>query len=116
MESSSPSRGQIWLTAFDAVRAGEPGKNRPAIIVGVDDLLSGSDHDLVVVVPLSSSAAGSQLRPVITQDEGVDAASVAICRAVRSVNRKRLIRKLGVVRDDTLEEVEHALGLILGLR
>jgi mRNA interferase MazF len=116
MESNSPTRGEIWLVAFGASRPGEPGKHRPAVILSVDDLLSGSGRDLLVVIPLSSSAAPSSLRPVVTPDEGIDEVSVAICRAVRSVSRDRLIQPLGVVRRGTLEEIEHGLGLILGLR
>jgi mRNA interferase MazF len=101
--------------SFGAARRGEPGKNRPAVIVSVDDLSTGAPDELVVVVPLSSSSAPSALRPEVTDMEGVDRPSRAICRAVRGVARGRLLRSLGVLPPATLAEIERALALILGL-
>jgi mRNA interferase MazF len=113
--ASEPRRGDVWLTAFGAARLGEPGKNRPAIVVSMDHLTAGTAADLIVVVPLSSSRNPSVLRPEVDDPEGVDRPSRAICRAVRGVARSRLLRKLGEVTPQTLAEVERALALILGL-
>jgi mRNA interferase MazF len=98
-----------------ASRRGEPGKNRPAVVVSVDRLNTASAADLVVVVPLSSSSASSALRPEVTDVEGVDQASRAICRAVRGVTPSRLLRRLGVLPVAMLTDIEQALVLILGL-
>ncbi|MGF2943794.1 type II toxin-antitoxin system PemK/MazF family toxin, partial [Mycobacterium sp. Lab-001] len=38
-----PRRGDVWLVALGAARAGEPGKHRPAVIVSVDEILAGVD-------------------------------------------------------------------------
>lgn len=79
---TDPRRGELWLVALGAARAGEPGKHRPAVVVSVDEILAGVDDELVVVVPVSSSRASSPLRPQISPAEGADAESVAICRGV----------------------------------
>jgi len=115
MASTEPRRGEVWLVSFGAARRGEPGKHRPAIVVSADQLGVGTVADLIVVVPLSSSSAPSALRPEVTDIEGVDRPSRAICRAVRGVARARLLRRLGVLEPETLVEIERALGLILGL-
>jgi mRNA interferase MazF len=115
MASTEPRRGEVWLTAFGASRPGEPGKNRPAIIVSDDQLIAGSPIEPIVVVPLSSSVPPSALRPEVADVEGVERPSRAICGAVRGVAPSRLLRKLGVVRPATLCEVEQALTLVLGL-
>jgi len=115
MASTEPRRGEIWLTSLGAVRRGEPGKNRPAIIVSVDEISTGLEDELIVVVPLSSSRAASPLRPVVSSDEGVERASVAVCRGVRAVARKRLLRPVGEIEPDTLRAIEQALGMILGI-
>lgn len=116
MASTEPRRGEVWLVSFGAARAGEVGKNRPAIVVSIDELSSGGEPDeLIVVVPLSSSRAASALRPEVTDVEGVDRPSRAICRGVRAVSRARLMRPVGAVSPDTLAEVERSLALILGL-
>lgn len=115
MESTEPRRGEIWLASFGAARKGEPGKNRPALIVSVDDLLTGFEHELIVVVPLSGSLASSALRPEVSSDEGIDGSRAAICRGVRAVARTRLLRPIGRAKPDTLAAVESALAAILGL-
>jgi mRNA interferase MazF len=115
MASTEPRRGEVWLVAFGAARAGEPGKNRPAIVMSADELSAGEARELIVVVPLSSSRAPSALRPEVLPGEGIDRPSRAICRAVRSVSRTRLLRRTGTVTPGTLAEVERALALILGV-
>jgi mRNA interferase MazF len=113
MESINPRRGEIWLTAFGAGRRGEPGKTRPAVVLSSNQLLVGSEDELVVVVPVSSSVTPSSLRPPIGPEAGIDNHSAAICRAVRGVARSRLHRRLGEVDAEKMAEVEHALGLVL---
>lgn len=113
--STEPRRGEVWLTLFGAARPGEPGKNRPAIVVTSDHLSFDSVADLVVVVPLSSTAAPSLVRPEILDTEGVDRPSRAICRAVRGVARGRLLHRMGAITPNTLAEIDSALALILDL-
>ncbi len=115
MVSTEPRRGEVWLVSLGAARAGEPGKNRPAIIVSVDELLAGAADELVVVVPVSASRTSSALRPPVGTHEGLDRASVAVPRAVRAVTRARLLRRIGSVNAETFSAVESALKLILGL-
>lgn len=115
MASTEPRRGEIWLASLGAARKGEPGKNRPAIVISVDEISTGLEDELIVVVPLSSSRAASPLRPEVSPDEGTERASVAVCRGVRAIARKRLLRPVGKAKPDTLREVEQALGMILGI-
>ncbi|MEX2448423.1 MAG: type II toxin-antitoxin system PemK/MazF family toxin [Solirubrobacterales bacterium] len=115
MASTEPRRGEIWLTSLGAARKGEPGKNRPAIVASVDEISTGLEDELIVVVPLSSSRAVSPLRPQVSPDEGIERSSVAVCRGIRAVTRRRLLRRLGEASPDVLRDVEQALGMILGL-
>jgi mRNA interferase MazF len=113
MELTNPHRGEIWLAALGAARRGEPGKNRPVIVLSADELLVGVEHELIVVVPLSSSLPSSLLRPKVTPDAGIDNLSSTICRGIRGVARSRLLQPLGAVGKETMAEVERALGLVL---
>jgi mRNA interferase MazF len=115
MASPEPRRGEIWLVSLGAARRGEPGKNRPAIVISVDEIVAGAEHELFVVVPVSSSRAPSLLRPRVSPGEGIDGESAAICRGVRAVSRSRLLRPVGRLRSETMREVEAALAAILGL-
>jgi mRNA interferase MazF len=115
MASTEPRRGEIWLASLGAARKGEPGKNRPAIVVSVDEISTGLEDELIIVVPLSSSRAASPLRPEVSPDEGIERDSVAVCRGVRALARNRLLHQLGRANPATLREVEQALGMILGI-
>ncbi|HEX6199651.1 MAG TPA: type II toxin-antitoxin system PemK/MazF family toxin [Thermoanaerobaculia bacterium] len=115
MASPEPHRGEVWLVSLGSARKGEPGKNRPAIVVSVDEILTGVEEELLVVVPISSSRAPSPLRPGVSPEEGVDSESLAICRGVRAVTRTRLLRRLGKLKPETLGEVERGLARILGI-
>ena len=110
-----PRRGDLWLVSLGAARAGEPGGHRPAVVVSVDELLTGIDDELVVVVPVSSSRSRTPLRPPVSPAEGVDTASVAVCRSIRAVARTRLVERLGTITPGTMREIEDALALILGI-
>ena len=113
--TETPRRGDVWLVALGAGRAGEPGKTRPAIVVSVDELSTGAPGDLIVVVPLSSSLAASPLRIEIEPAAGIERSSRAICRAIRAVVAARLVRRIGVIDPATMGRIETTLALILGL-
>lgn len=113
--TDAPHRGEIWLVARGAARAGEPGKTRPAVVISADELNTGASADLIVVVPLSSSQARSAIRVEIGPSAGISRPSRAICRAIRAVVPSRLVRRLGSVEAVVMEEIETALMLILGL-
>lgn len=113
MESTDPRRGEIWLAALGAARRGEPGKNRPVIVLSADEFLVGIDHELIVVVPLSSSLPPSALRPNVGPDAGIDQPSAAISRGIRGVARSRLLRRLGAIDAEKTAEVERAVSLVL---
>jgi mRNA interferase MazF len=113
--AEEPNRGEIWLVSLGAARKGEPGKNRPAIVISADELLGGVEDELIVVVPLSSSRAPSKLRPRVSPMAGIDTESAAIPRAIRAVSRRRLLRRLGNLEAETLAAVERALATVLAL-
>lgn len=105
----------MWLVSLGAARPGEPGKNRPAVIVSADRLAAGFSDDLIVVVPLSSSLSPSGLRPEVITGEGVERPSRAVCGAIRGIAHSRLLRRLGVVPAARLAAIDHALAAILNL-
>jgi mRNA interferase MazF len=96
-----------------AAHVGEPGKNRPAVVVSRSDLHGGGFGDLVIVVPISSSVAPSPLRPPLSAGEALAVDSVAVCRSIRALAPNRLLRRLGEVSPETLETIGQALDVIL---
>lgn len=103
------------MASLGAGRQGEPGKNRPAIVVSANQIFDSESDELIVVVPLSRSRSASALRPQVGPEHGIDHSSAAICPAVRGLSRTRLLRRLGEVESGKMAEIEEALGSVLGI-
>ncbi len=112
---SAPGRGEIWLAQLDPVRGHEQAGTRPVLIIS-DDLFNQGPADLVIALPVTS-----RLRPVpshvriLPPQGGLVVESAALCEAVRSISKGRLLKRLGVVSGETLEMVEDRLRILLRL-
>lgn len=117
MTERTPKRGEVWLVRFDAGGVGEPTKNRPAVVLSDEALVTGSPTDRFVVIPLSASLHRSSLRPAITAltDVAIDRDSVAVVAAIRGIPRDRLLSYVGPLSTDALDRVLTALHAILAL-
>ncbi|MDR1186693.1 MAG: type II toxin-antitoxin system PemK/MazF family toxin [Bifidobacteriaceae bacterium] len=106
-------RGQIWLVAMGAARPGKLGKNRPAIIMTPEWAVPARQTDPIMIVPLSASAARSQLRPTVTA-ESLNRDSVAFCDLAGGVASSRLVKPLGEVDEPTLIAITRIVTALLG--
>jgi len=115
MTGTDPRRGEIWLARLGAASDGEPGKNRPVLVVQVDDLAPYAPTDLVPVIPLSASRPPSPASVAVPEVDGLDRPCVAVCRAVRGLSRARLLHRLAVMPAATMTQIDLVLGRVLGL-
>jgi len=113
--TGQPLRGEVWLARLGAASDGEPGKNRPVIIIQVNNLAPYASTDLIPVIPLSASRRPSPASVPIPTVEGIDRPCVAVCRAIRGISRGRLLHKLATIPASAMDSVDLALGRILGL-
>jgi mRNA interferase MazF len=114
-EPAAPAvRGEVWLAQLGAAKEGELGKNRPVLILSVDWISSALPHEPVIVVPFTSARAPSPLRPAAPPGIGLAGNSVALCRAVRSIARSRLLERLGVAPTDYVEKVAAMVAAMIG--
>ena len=113
---ASPRRGEVWLVALDPTVGSEMQKTRPAVVVQNDH--SNRTAQTTIVAPLTSRV-GPKLYPtevLIPEGEGgcrVD--SLVLLRQVRCVDRTRLLKRLGLVRSQTVASIDQALLITLGL-
>jgi mRNA interferase MazF len=99
-----PKRGEIHLVSLDPTRGREMKKTRPCLVVSPDEL--NAHLQTVVVAPLTSSGKPYPFR-VGCQFEGK--AGLVVLDQVRTLDRERLLRRLGVLRRPVLERVLAAL-------
>ena len=113
---TSPRRGEVYLVSFDPTVGSEIQRTRPALILQND---IANRHSPITIVAAITSQFAEPLYPtevLITPPEGgLTTASVALLNQIRSIDRQRLVRRLGRVRAETLERVNRAIQLSLGL-
>lgn len=109
------SRGEIWLVALDPTKGREQAGMRPALVISVDIFNHGA-AELAVVIPITSKAKGIPLHVEVTPPEGgLTITSYVKCEDVRSISTSRLVRRLGKVNNQIIEQVEDRLRILLGL-
>ncbi len=111
-----PRRGEVYLVNFDPTVGAEIRKTRLAVIIQND---VGNRFSPITMVAAITSKFEHPLYPVEVlirpAEGGLQIESVATLNQIRSVDRRRLIKKLGEVGKHTLDQIDCALRVSLGL-
>jgi|SRR5918992_325884 mRNA interferase MazF len=111
-----PKRGEVYLVNFDPTIGAEIQKTRPALIVQND---IANRHSPITIVAAITSQFGDLLYPteVLIQppEGGLTIASVVLLNQMRSIDKRRLVRRIGVLAPATMERVDRAILISLGL-
>ena len=111
-----PKRGEIYLVSFDPTVGAEIRKTRPALIVQNN---IANRHSPVTIVAAITSQFEEPLYPtevlVPAGEGGLRIDSVILLNQIRTVDRRRLIQRLGALKPETLKRVNLALRISLGL-
>lgn len=109
------NRGDLWIINLDPTLGAEIKKTRPAIIVNNNAI---GILPLKVIVPITDwkdrySVAPWMVKIEPNETNGLDKSSVADTFQVRSVSQERFVQKIGIVADETMEEIAKALAIVL---
>ncbi len=111
-----PHRGEVYLVSFDPTVGSEIKKTRPALVIQND---IANEYSPITIVAAITSKFGSTLRPtevlISDGDGGLRQPSVILLNQIRSIDRSRLIRRLGRVETATLKRVGSCLKISFGL-
>jgi mRNA interferase MazF len=108
-------RGEVWLVNLDPTLGREQVGTRPALIVS-ENLFNQSYADLVIVIPITSKQKNIRSHVLIVRGEGgLTMESYAKCEDVRSISKQRLMKRLGKVTKQTIENVEEKLRFLMAL-
>lgn len=111
-----PRRGEIYLVNFDPTIGAEIRKTRPALVLQNN---IANRYSPITIVAAISSKFGDTLYPtevlISPPEGGLNADSVALLNQIRSIDQQRLTKRLGAVRPATLEKVDRAIQISLGL-
>jgi mRNA interferase MazF len=114
MASNSAQRGEVWTASLGAAKSGELGKSRPVIIMAIDEIMTDSDDELLIVVPLSASRSESSMRPMIPAGKGIERDSVAVIRGARAIARSRLLSKVTQLDPVLMQQITMLLTAVIG--
>lgn len=110
-----PKRSEIWLTSLEPVKGSEIGRTRPALIISNNK--NNEYASTVTLIPITSSI--ERLYPfevlIIKGDSGLSNDSKIKCNQIRTVDRLRLIRKIGQLSREEIDKVEEALLIHLDI-
>lgn len=99
-----PQRGEIWLAALDPTIGSEIQKTRPCVVVSPPEM---NEHlRTVVVAPMTTGSRPAPFRiPIAFQRKN----GLILLDQMRTLDRQRLVKRMGVVRPPTLAAVLAAL-------
>ena len=104
----------LWLVDFGEPYPGEPAAHRPALILGPPDTF-GPGFPFVIVAPVTTMRRVLALHIEVeaTDDAGLDTTSYIQCELIRSINRNRLVHRLGAIGPDTSNQVAAVVKTLL---
>ena len=113
---SFPRRGEIYLVTFDPTVGHEIKKTRPALII--QNNVSNQYSPITIVAAISSQFGDPpHPREVALQPgkSGLPKTSAVVLNQIRSVDRQRLVKRLGAVDAAMMRKIDEALLISLGL-
>ncbi len=113
---SNPQRGEVWRVALDPVRGSEQAKTRPAVVMSEP---GHSRASVRVCVPLIGSTPANvhllQCVPIAPDAaNGLSKDSTADAGQVRTLDKVRFEKRLGVLEAGTVEHIAAAVALVVG--
>lgn len=111
-----PRRGEVYLVSFDPTVGAEIRKTRPALVLQNDIANRFSPITIVAAISSQFDTPPYPTEVVIAAPEGgLSVDSVVLLNQLRSIDRQRLVRRLGRVSAETLQQIDRALMVSLGL-
>lgn len=115
LASYKVKRGEVWIADLNPGYGVEIHKKRPVTIIS-NNLINNHSPRLIVLPFTSQVYPTNPGKVLISKGEfNLTRESAILVSDIRSIDKKRLLKKLGVLTKDKLLEVEDALKLVLGI-
>jgi mRNA interferase MazF len=112
----TPRRGEVYLVGFDPSVGSEIRKTRPALVLQND--VANRYSPITIVAAITSKGEGRTYPTEVAiapGEGGLAVGSVVLLNQIRSIDRRRLVRRLGAVKAPTMRAVDSSLRVSLGL-
>ncbi len=105
------------MVSLDPVIGSEQGKTRPAVVIQND--IGNKYSPTTIIAPLTSKIFSKEypINVVVSKEEtGFSKDSTVLLNQIRTVDKRRIIKKLASVGDTTLEKINSAIKISLSLK
>lgn len=109
-------RGDIVLVRLDPVVGSEQGKTRPGVIIQNDD--GNKFSPTTIVAPVTSKVFSKEYPTNVflpVGSFGLSESSTVLLNQVRTVDKVRIIKRIGILNDSFMKKVDFAVKISLGL-
>jgi mRNA interferase MazF len=109
-------RFDVWIADLNPRMGTEPGKRRPVVVIQTN--LLNNIHPSTLVCPLTTNinAESDILRIVLSKSEaGLKTKSAILVDQIRAIDNRRLIKRAGVINEDSRIKLIENLKIILDL-
>jgi len=109
-------KGEILLVNFEPIRGSEQGRIRPALVVQNDVLNKFSP--LTIVLPITSRVYEKEFPTnvfISKKESPLDKDSTILANQIRTIDKSRIIKKLGSIDRFAMGKVDMAIKISLGL-
>ncbi len=109
-------RGDIFYANLDTAVGSEQGGTRPVIIVQND--IGNKFANTVIIVPLTKKIDRKVKLPthiVIKKFKGIKYDSTALTEQIRVIDKRRLIRKVGKLQENSMQKINKAISIAIGI-
>ncbi len=106
-------QGEIWYADLNPTKGSEQSGIRPVVIVSGNLL---NEHlSIVIIMPLTTKIKRYKGNPILkpVKKNGLTEESEILVFHIRSVTKTRLVRKIGSINDDELNNLKSTLDDIL---
>lgn len=111
-----PKRGEVYIVNFDPTIGSEIKKTRPALVLQND---IGNHYSPITIVAAITSYYDGAVYPtevlIEPPEGGLSEKSMVLLNQIRTVDKRRLIKKAGSLRQESMEKVNRAVEISLGL-
>ena len=104
---------EIWYADLNPIRGSEQAGHRPVLIISGNML--NKYLEIVIVCPLTTKIKNYKGNLVLppTKQNGLDSTSEILTFHIRSISKNRLIKKVGKIEEEELEQIKVGLNEIL---
>ncbi len=107
-----PKRGEIWLIEFDPKVGSEQGGTRPGLILQND--LGNQYSSTTIVAAMTTTIRKMPVHVLLEKKDGVERNCILMLEQLHTIDKQRLVKKLGKINEQKFSEILEAIMYSLG--